>query len=532
MTTAPTIVSGSLTPINTGATQATSVSATLPSGAQTGDLWVIVGGCQSVTSAGQDITANHGTRVGPSYMGSSGLRPTYVWLVPIPAIGSAPASVTLTTTGATGRWVGESFLVRGADLTNPLDASSAALATTTPTTGSSLTGVAPSQATSVTVETLGLAVYHGVNTAGQGNPTWPSTPTGYTQQASINSVTSGAGSNDSLLLLSTTAATVGTAVGPALSGINAQSALSALALTIKAGAPPAPPSTPGLTVWNGTAEVPALATIWNGTAEVAASLMLYRGPTTYSSLISGATTTKPFYVAHRCGSANWPEFVQIGAVRSANLNFGALEISVWRTPDGVFVCQHDQTTTRTIPATSYDVTATNWTGTLQGLNVSPVGTDNQAQPVQPLCRLETLLDMYASDHVIYLEDKSGVNSAALLNLVKTYPNYASHFVWKQYGPANTSPGIAAAKALGITNWAYYFADDMPNFESTYATYDTLGIDFACTDSDIQEVVAKGKLTLGHIIANGTDEARMLSLGCTGIVTSVPKTLHPGLLGNW
>src|SRR5690606_13188536 len=53
----------------------------------------------------------------------------------------------------------------------------------------------------------------------------------------------------------------------------------------------------------------------------------------------------PFTIAHRCHGGWWPENTLYAAQQAAYVS-KVLDIDVWRTADGVFVCHHDQSTNR------------------------------------------------------------------------------------------------------------------------------------------------------------------------------------------
>src|SRR5690625_7225318 len=67
-------------------------------------------------------------------------------------------------------------------------------------------------------------------------------------------------------------------------------------------------------------------------------------PVPYS--VADLLADDPFYVAHRCGGGNWPEFSQRGIFGSIAAGYKALEMSVYQCGTGEFVLSHDWTTAR------------------------------------------------------------------------------------------------------------------------------------------------------------------------------------------
>ncbi|MGI8417638.1 MAG: glycerophosphodiester phosphodiesterase [Nakamurella sp.] len=232
------------------------------------------------------------------------------------------------------------------------------------------------------------------------------------------------------------------------------------------------------------------------------------------------TASTPFYVAHRGGSANWPEMTMLAYGHAVAAGMKALEISVQRSSDGVFVGCHDATTAR-VTGVDKTVASTLWAelSTLSGK--SPVA----GQPAAPMARLETVLDAYASDHVIFLEDKTYKNAAPLLELVRRYPKYRDHFFWKVYGLSGKS-AIAAGTEAGLPTWGYFFAAGMTHFAAQAPLFDWVGIDYHCTDAQLLQAKSAGKPMIGHVVSTAAQRDRLLAAGCRGIVLANVAGLAP------
>ena len=83
-------------------------------------------------------------------------------------------------------------------------------------------------------------------------------------------------------------------------------------------------------------------------------------PVPTGSVVDRFLASKPFYVAHRLGGTEYPEFTQKGLTESLRAGFKALELSVRRCSTGEFVLIHDWVTTRTVPGTDYQIWNTPW----------------------------------------------------------------------------------------------------------------------------------------------------------------------------
>lgn len=235
---------------------------------------------------------------------------------------------------------------------------------------------------------------------------------------------------------------------------------------------------------------------------------------------AGLTARTPFYVAHRGGSNNWPEMTMVAYGHAVAAGMKALEVSVQRSSDGVFVCSHDASTAR-VPGVDDTIASTPWSR-LSTLSVkSPVAS----QPAAPMARLETVLDAYATDHVIFLEDKTYKNAAPLLELVRRYPKYRNHFFWK-VGGLTGKKLIAAGTEAGLPSWGYFFAADMPRYDVQATLFDWVGIDYHCTDAQLLQAKSAGKPMIGHIVSTAAQRDRLLAAGCRGIVLANVAGLAP------
>lgn len=236
--------------------------------------------------------------------------------------------------------------------------------------------------------------------------------------------------------------------------------------------------------------------------------------------IAALLAADPFYIAHRGGSASWPEMTKAAYDHAAVAGMRALEISVQRSSDGVFVCSHDPSTLR-VTGVDQQIAATSW-AQLSGLSVrSPVAGGAPAA----MTRLETVLDAYAGSRVIFLEDKTYRNSGPLLELVARYPDYRRHFFWKVTGTAG-EPVIQAGRTAGIPSWGYFFSADMPQFADRAGQFDWVGVDYQCTDAQLRQAAAIGKPMIGHIVSKAAQRDRLLAAGCRGIMLADVAGLAP------
>ena len=126
----------------------------------------------------------------------------------------------------------------------------------------------------------------------------------------------------------------------------------------------------------------------------------------------------PFTIAHRCHGGWWPENTLYAAQQAAYVS-KVLDIDVWRTADGVFVCHHDQSTNR-MTGVDLDIPSSSW-AELQDLMNQPDECIDTDQPARPMARLEQILDNFPN-HIISIEMKGpgSASMAPFLDLLDTY----------------------------------------------------------------------------------------------------------------
>lgn len=249
-------------------------------------------------------------------------------------------------------------------------------------------------------------------------------------------------------------------------------------------------------------------------------------------LLAGCSTTKPasvpapvhtiaslfskdqFYVAHRGSGDNWPEHTMHAYSQSAELGVEALEVSVNSTRDGVLVCHHDQ---GALKVTGQDRKIAELTyAELSALRVDARAWLGPATPLEPIPKLRDVLDRFAASHVIFIEDKQGTNTAALLDLMDGYPSSTEHFVWKQAAPALQ---VGAATKRGYKTWGYFMPDALPRLDELAASFDYLGVYHTADDAAISSVVNYGKPVICWEVHTRAVRDRVAALGVQGLMCS-------------
>lgn len=240
-------------------------------------------------------------------------------------------------------------------------------------------------------------------------------------------------------------------------------------------------------------------------------------PYTVTELLS----TPSFYIAHRGSGDNWPEHTMRAYTEATALGLKAIEVSAVASNDGVLLCHHDLNTFR-MTGIELDISRASYAA-LEGLRVDARAWLGPATALEPLPRLDEVLAKFAASHVIFLEDKQGSNTEAILALLEQYPGAREHIVWKQ--PA-TSLGHVAARGRGYTTWGYFGSAELETAPAFFDRVDLLGVPASAPDPNVKEFVGTGKPVIGWEVHRRSERDRLLRLGVRGMMCSnVPYVLQ-------
>ena len=244
-------------------------------------------------------------------------------------------------------------------------------------------------------------------------------------------------------------------------------------------------------------------------------------PAPVGSAVDRFLASKPFYVAHRLGGTEYPEFTQKGLTESLKAGFKALELSVRRCATGEFVLIHDWVTTRTVPGTDYQIWNTPWS-TLAGLQQASGG----------FMRLTDVVDSVGSDIVLAIDHKVTSSKQTgsqgdmdseqqLFDYLDTIPNAKDRVLIKQF----VGGGVAdRAKVKGYKSMCMMYPNEVASADLT--KWDVLGMEWNASDDVWATLKATGKPLIAHIITTKDQADKALSKGATGLMSSVPSVVHP------
>ena len=240
-------------------------------------------------------------------------------------------------------------------------------------------------------------------------------------------------------------------------------------------------------------------------------------------IVSRFLASRPFYISHRMGGTEYPEFTQQGLDASLRAGFKALEISVRRCASGEFVAIHDWKTTRTVPGTDYQIWNTTWS-TLRTLR----------QASGPFMRFTDIVDQIPDDMILAVDHKTTssedqhnpgdlASEEALFEYLDTV--FGGHperrVLWKVFARGTS---VARAKARGYKTMAMLYPNEVAT--SGLSQWDVIGMEWNAGTDVWNALLASGRPTIAHIIVNDSQARQALARGASGLMASYPSLVHP------
>lgn len=243
-----------------------------------------------------------------------------------------------------------------------------------------------------------------------------------------------------------------------------------------------------------------------------------------------------FYCAHRGGSLDFPEMSLYAYGQAALAGYGAVELSLARTSDGVWFGLHDASLDRTSlgtgggSGTTLVASSMTWAQVQSYSILGSTPANNPTQANQPYMRWEDLMALYYGTHVIFVDPKvASAYTGELLNIMDAMPGTPTdHFVAKYYGVSgnvsNTTGWAHDAGVRGYKSWGYFYQSDVPNLPTYADRWDILGMDYGADQSSWTSVLSYGKPVMAHILPNAAAFTTAQNYGASGVMVSGIKNV--------
>jgi len=512
---APTVVG---TPTTVTITTTTGFTINKPSGAVNDDYLIVALRGQS-SGVTVEPTSPGFTRLGPAYVTSSSSRMNGFYGRPITNTATEPASYDFTFTATSGRLVATAFLVRGVDLTTPLAGYYDSYA------GTVVSSTTRQVETYALASSPALALFMGgADFSASADHVPTSTPAGFSVVSTMVTTSSLAASRTYVWVGSQEAST-NVAAGAITWGSPAGLAAEGIALRA-AAAPASDPAGTGFVAADGAGdEVKIYHMTASGARTPTDVFPMLRGFKTVTQLLAKTGATW----AHRGGSASYPEMSLYGYTQSVARGYGALEVSLARTSDGVWFGLHDQTTDRTSGGTYGNASSQTWAQIQAQQNTAGPGGP------QPYMRWEQLIAAYGSTHIIIADPKYALGSyrTEFLDMVDRDLG-PTRAIIKYSGPGSGATGLAtAASARGYQTWGFFYATDASaaqggngNLQTWGSYWTTIGMEYNASQAIWDEAKALGKPVIGHIAPNQAAYNSAMSKGASAVQVSGVSVVAP------
>ncbi len=497
----------------------TGFSIARPSGVANGDYIVVA--IRSQGGFTSEPTSTGFTRLGAAtVLNDSSSRGHGLYGKPVTDALNEPTTYTFSYSTGSSRAIALAFIVRGVDLTHPIAGFNNNYAGTTVTGGK--------QTPSYTLETVpALNLFMGSSEFASPNDHVPlTTPTGFTSFAEVPSSTNTGVSRTYVWLGTKVQSTSPTdtvqitwsgAAGPAAEMISFQGLTSA----------PPPAEGYGFNSRNGAGGVvKVFHTTASGVRTPSDMVPMRPGFANVSALLAkpGATW------AHRGGSVSYPEMSLYAYTQSVARGYGALEVSLARTSDGVWFGLHDQSTDRTSGGTYGNASTQTW-AQVQAQNIV-IGATGAPQPYM---RWEELIAAYGKSHVFIVDPKYALGSyrTEFLDMVDRDLGPTKAIIKFSGGGSGATALSTAAIARGYQTWGFFYATDASATQGgsgslqTWGPYWTMiGMDYTASQAVWDEALALGKPVIGHIAPSQSAYNTAMSKGASGVQVSGVGVVTP------
>ena len=254
--------------------------------------------------------------------------------------------------------------------------------------------------------------------------------------------------------------------------------------------------------------------VWSGTDAI--SCVSMKAIPYGSRSVEEMLKTPKFFVAHRGGSASWPEHTERAYSQCPIFNFQGLEMSCGQSSDGVWFGCHDQSLSRLVPALTKPVDQYTWA------EIKAAASKTEYMPA----RLDWLIEHYIDSHVLVVDPK--YKTGKWEEFLAVFKGLENKIVFKAY--ADTQWAFDPIRAKGVKTWGYAYAGDKdkPWYADWAAgkTCDVLSMEYTAPQDIWTALKASGKPLVSHIPSVPESVKMGWDKGADGTICSNPKACMP------
>jgi Glycerophosphoryl diester phosphodiesterase family len=254
-----------------------------------------------------------------------------------------------------------------------------------------------------------------------------------------------------------------------------------------------------LSYWDGATMGPDLEpAFWDGAtmrALVPPFLVIPEGYADVTDMLSRPMV----YMAHRGGSADYPQMSLRAYTQAAVEGFGCLELPGGRTLDGVIFGSGDNGTLNEeagIPGNDLVIADMTW-AEVQAYTIAPPSQHPERQR-QPFMRIEELVEAYGPTHIIMFDPKT-INSSYYPQILDYMDANGGPDRWLGKWVGSNQTWSDALHARGYTAWgAFYDSDDQAMVTAAQVQWDLLGFNYGASQTDWDFILSFGKPVYAHV----------------------------------
>lgn len=254
--------------------------------------------------------------------------------------------------------------------------------------------------------------------------------------------------------------------------------------------------------------------VWSGTDAI--SCVSMKAIPYGSRSVEEMLKTPKFFVAHRGGSASWPEHTERAYSQCPIFKCHGLEMSCGQSSDGVWFGCHDQSLSRLVPALTKPVDQYTWS------EIKAAASQTENMPA----RLDWLIEHYIDTHVLVVDPK--YKTGKWEEFLAVFKGLENKIIFKAYG--DTRWAFDPIRAKGVKTWGYAYAGDKA--KSWYAdwaagkTCDVLSMEYTAPQDIWTALKASGKPLVSHIPSVPESLKMGWDKGADGTICSNPKACLP------